>query len=282
MTLILDGRAVAKELREELRAEAAALTAERGRPPCLAAVQAGENAAAASYIRAIRRACDAAGITFRHVELGATITQPDLEAAIHELNSDPDVDGILLQLPLPAGCDARAAALALDPGKDIDGIHPLNLGLLAQGQPCFVPNTPAGGMELLRRYNIPVAGRKAAVVGRSTIVGRPMALLLLREHATVTVCHTRTADMAAEVRQADIVVAAVGQVGLITGAMVKPGAVVIDFGINVDDEGAMRGDVAYEEVAALAGAITPVPGGTGPVTNLMLVRNTLMAARRRS
>jgi methylenetetrahydrofolate dehydrogenase (NADP+)/methenyltetrahydrofolate cyclohydrolase len=189
------------------------------------------------------------------------------------------VDGVIVQMPLPAHLNPTSAIGALDPRKDVDGLHPLNLGRLAQGLPALVPNTPAGGIELLRRYAVPLAGRKAVVVGRSNVVGKPMALLLLQEQATVTICHSRTPDLAAEVRQGDIVVVAAGRAGLVTGAMLKPGTVVVDFGINVDAEGKLRGDVNFEEASAVAGAITPVPGGTGPVTTMMLLRNTLQAAR---
>jgi methylenetetrahydrofolate dehydrogenase (NADP+)/methenyltetrahydrofolate cyclohydrolase len=202
-----------------------------------------------------------------------------LEATVRELSADSAISGILLQLPLPAGLQSAGAIAQLDPRKDVDGVHPISAGLLAQGLPCLVPNTPAGGMELLRRNNIPIAGKRALVVGRSNIVGKPMALLLLQEHATVTIAHSRTPDLASVVHEADIVVAAVGRAGLITGAMLRPGAVVIDFGINVLGDGTIVGDVDFASAAEVAGAITPVPGGTGPVTNVMLLRNVLRAAQ---
>jgi methylenetetrahydrofolate dehydrogenase (NADP+) / methenyltetrahydrofolate cyclohydrolase len=188
------------------------------------------------------------------------------------------VSGVMLHVPLPKHLDAAGAIARLDPRKDVDGVHPHSAGLLAQGLPGLVPNTPAGGMELLHRYGVPVQGRRAAVVGRSIVVGKPMALLLLQEHATVTICHSRTPDLAAVVREADIVVAATGKPGLITGAMIKPGATVVDFGVNTLDDGTLVGDVDFASAAEVAGAITPVPGGTGPVTNVMLLRNVLKAA----
>lgn len=279
MTMILDGRQIAATLRSELTAEVSDFASEHGRPPCLAAVEVGSDPAAQSYVRSIRRACDNTNMTFRNVQLAQTTEQAGLEEQIRALNADAEVDGIILYMPLPAHLDAAQVVDALDPRKDVDGLHPINLGLLAQGVHALVPNTPAGGMELLRRYELPIAGRKAVVVGRSNVVGKPMALLFLQAHATVTICHSRTTDLAAEARQADILAVAAGRAGLITGEMIKPGAVVIDFGVNYDG-GAMRGDVDFESASAVAGAITPVPGGTGPVTNMMLLRNTLQAARR--
>jgi methylenetetrahydrofolate dehydrogenase (NADP+) / methenyltetrahydrofolate cyclohydrolase len=281
MATILDGREVAKALRAEITTEVAAFTETSGRPPGLVAVEVTGDAAAASYIRAIRRACEGVGLTFQHLVLPNTATQEDLTTTISSANHDQAVDGIILQMPLPAHLDAERAIAALDPAKDVDGAHPINLGRLAQGLPALVPNTPAGGMELLRRYAVPLRGRKAVVVGRSNVVGKPMALLLLQEHATVTICHSRTPDLGAEIRTADVVAVAVGRAGLVTGEMLQPGAVVLDFGINVDAEGNMRGDVDYQSAEPVAGAITPVPGGTGPVTNMMLLRNTLTAARAR-
>jgi methylenetetrahydrofolate dehydrogenase (NADP+)/methenyltetrahydrofolate cyclohydrolase len=180
---------------------------------------------------------------------------------------------------LPAGLTAAGAIAQLDPRKDVDGVHPISAGLLAQSLPCLLPNTPAGGMELLRRNGIALVGKRAVVIGRSNIVGKPMALLLLQEHATVTIAHSRTRDLASVIREADIVVAAVGRAGLVTGAMLRPGAVVVDFGINVLEDGTMVGDVDFASAAEVAGAITPVPGGAGPVTNVMLLRNVLQAAR---
>jgi methylenetetrahydrofolate dehydrogenase (NADP+) / methenyltetrahydrofolate cyclohydrolase len=275
---ILDGRALAKTMREELRAEVQQFIQIHEAAPTLAVVQVAGDAASDSYVRSINKACEAAGITFLHQLLPGDTPQERLEMTIRTLSADNTVHGVLLQLPLPKGLDATGAIAQLDPRKDVDGVTPTSAGLLAQGLPSLLPNTPAGGMELLRRNGIRLAGQRAVVIGRSNIVGKPMALLLLREHATVTIAHSRTPDLAAVVREADIVVAAVGRAGIITGDMLKPGAVVVDFGINLLDDGRMVGDVDFESAAAVAGAITPVPGGTGPVTNMMLLRNVLQAA----
>jgi methylenetetrahydrofolate dehydrogenase (NADP+) / methenyltetrahydrofolate cyclohydrolase len=276
---ILDGRALAKTLRAELRADIERFIAAAGAAPALAVVQVSGDPASERYVRAIRKSSDDAGIAFVERMLPADTGQDALDATVAELSGDSQVDGILLQMPLPKGLDAGSAIARLDPRKDVDGVHPTSAGLLAQSQPCLVPNTPAGGMELLRRYAIPLAGKRAVVVGRSNIVGKPMALLLLQEHATVTIAHSRTPDLAAVLREADVVVAAVGKAGLITGAMLRPGAVVVDFGINVLDDGSVVGDVDFASAVEVAGAITPVPGGTGPVTNVMLLHNVLQAAR---
>jgi methylenetetrahydrofolate dehydrogenase (NADP+) / methenyltetrahydrofolate cyclohydrolase len=276
---ILDGRALAKTLREELRADVQTFIAQAGGAPALAVVQVAGDSASDRYVRSIQKACGDVGIMFVHRMLPAGTSQSTLEAAVRELSTDGEISGILLQLPLPAGLVAAGAIAQLDPRKDVDGVHPLSAGLLAQGLPCLIPNTPAGGMELLRRNGIALAGKRAVVVGRSNIVGKPMALLLLHEHATVTIAHSRTPDLADVVRAAEIVVAAVGRAGLITGVMLRPGAVVVDFGINVLEDGTMAGDVDFASAIEVAGAITPVPGGTGPVTNVMLLRNVLQAAR---
>ena len=276
---ILDGRVLAKQLREGLRAAILDFTATHRNAPALAVVQVSGDAASDSYVRSISKACEAVGIRFIHQLLPAGTAQATLEAVLKGLSANREVNGILLQLPLPSGLNAHRAVALIDPRKDVDGVTPTSAGLLAQGLPSLLPNTPAGGMELLRRYTIPLAGKRAVVVGRSNIVGKPMALLLLHEHATVTIAHSRTPDLAAVVREADIVVAAVGKPGLITGDMLKPGAIVIDFGINMRDDGTMVGDVDFASAAEVAGAITPVPGGTGPVTNMMLLRNVLQAAQ---
>jgi methylenetetrahydrofolate dehydrogenase (NADP+) / methenyltetrahydrofolate cyclohydrolase len=276
---ILDGRALAKTLREELRADVQTFIADAGVAPALAVVQVAGDPASDRYVRSIQKGCGDAAIMFVHRLLPSDATQSTLEAAVRELSADHAISGILIQLPLPAGLASAGAIAQLDPRKDVDGVHPISAGLLAQGLPSLLPNTPAGGMELLRRNRIALAGKRAVVVGRSNIVGKPMALLLLQEHATVTIAHSRTPDLAELVRTADIVVAAVGRAGLITGAMLRPGAVVVDFGINVLADGTMVGDVDFASAAEVAGAITPVPGGTGPVTNVMLLRNVLQAAR---
>jgi methylenetetrahydrofolate dehydrogenase (NADP+)/methenyltetrahydrofolate cyclohydrolase len=277
--MILDGRALARTLRDELRADVQEYTAVAGVPPALAVVQIVGNAASERYVRSIRKACDDVGIAVAERLLPAGTPQATLEATLEAMSADPEVQGILLELPLPAGLSAPQAITRIDPRKDVDGVTPHSTGLLAQGLPCLAPNTPAGGMEILHRYRVPIAGKHAVVVGRSVAVGRPMALLLLQEHATVTIAHTRTRDLAEIVRQGEIVVAAAGRAGLINGAMLRPDAVVVDFGINVRDDGSIVGDVEFASAVEVAGAITPVPGGTGPVTNIMLLRNVLHAAQ---
>ena len=279
MTVILDGRSVAATLRDELRAEVTQLQQTHQLVPRLAVVQVAGDAASAWYARALSRACQQIGALFELTQLPADVEQAVVLEHIAALNAQPTTHGILVQVPLPPQLNADSIVGALDPRKDVDGQHPFNLGRLLQGLPAPLPNTPAGGLELLRRYAIPVAGKHAVVVGRSTVVGKPMALLLLHEHATVTIAHSRTPDLAAVVRQAEIVVVAVGRPGLVSGAMLRPGAVVIDFGINEVSGSQVVGDVEYASAAEVASAITPVPGGTGPVTNMMLLRNLLAAAR---
>lgn len=278
---LLDGRALAQELKAEAQAEIFALAQELGRAPSLVVLQAGNDPASTRYVRTIGKLCNSVGATFHLELLPADAAQGELLAAIGTLNDEEAVDGILVQMPLPGHLDATEAILAIDYHKDVDGVHPINAGLLAQGRPGIVPNTPAGGMELLRRNGIALRGKRAAVVGRSPIVGRPMAQLLLQADATVTVCHTRTADLGAVLRECEIVCVAAGRPGLITADMIRPGAVVVDFGTNVLADGGLVGDVEFGPVAEVAGAITPVPGGTGPVTNAMLIKNLINAARAR-
>jgi len=278
--VLLDGRVLAKELKAQFAMEGAEWLARSGAAPSLVVVQVAGDDASDWYVRSIRRTSEGVGFRFEHRLLPGATTQAELEAAIRAACGDPAVHGVLVQMPLPAHLAASGAIEALDPNKDIDGLHPLNAGRLAQGLPAHIPNTPAGGMALLDRYGIDPAGQHAVIVGRSSVVGKPMALLLLARNATVTICHSRTPNLAEQIRHGDIVVAAVGKAGLITGAMLKPGALVIDFGINVVDAGGtVVGDVDWESASTVAGAITPVPGGTGPVTNMMLLRNTLQAAR---
>jgi methylenetetrahydrofolate dehydrogenase (NADP+)/methenyltetrahydrofolate cyclohydrolase len=277
---ILDGRALAQELRAEAQAAIAELRERIGRAPGLAVVQVEGDAASSRYVRSISKLCDTVGAAFRLELLPATAAQPELDAVIAALNGDPAMDGVLIQLPLPAGLSAEQAIMGLDYRKDIDGVHPINAGLLAQGRAAFAPNTPAGGMELLRRYGVELRGKRAAVVGRSAIVGRPMAQLLTLADATVTVCHSRTADLGAVLRECELVCVAAGRPGLVTAEMIRPGAVVVDFGTNVREDGSLVGDVEFASVAEVAGAITPVPGGTGPVTNAMLIKNLIIAASR--
>ena len=285
---ILDGRTIAKEIQAELAAEAAAFKEKYGIAPTIAVVRAGEDPASVSYANAIKKTFEGQGFGFRLHVLPETASQEEMIKLVKELSADPNVHGIILQEPFPKGWDEALIKESLDPAKDVDGVHPVNAGRLAQVAPVgrppgvldyFVPATPLGGLELLKRYGIAISGKRAVVVGRSNIVGKPMALLLLREDATVTICHSRTPDLGAVCREADILCVAVGRAKLITADMVKPGAVVVDFGVNFVD-GKMVGDVDFEAVKEVAGAITPVPGGTGPMTNAMLLKNVLEAARR--
>ena len=269
---VLDGREVAAVLKEELRAEVA------GRSLELAIVRGGGDEAAEMYARRLEALCQELGVGSRVVEVPDGASSKDTIALVSSLNADRSVTGILVQLPLPAGLDEMAVIAAVDPAKDVDGVNPENAGRLYLGLPALAPATPLAVMELLRRYDVELEGRRAVVVGRSNITGKPLALLLLREHATVTVCHSRTVDLGAVVREGELVVAAVGQPGLLRREMVAPGAVVVDVGTNVVD-GKLVGDVAYDEVAEVASAVSPVPGGVGPLTNLMLIRNLLEAAR---
>jgi methylenetetrahydrofolate dehydrogenase (NADP+)/methenyltetrahydrofolate cyclohydrolase len=266
-----------KELAARVRAEVAREVEEIGRPIGLATVLVGEDPASAIYIRRKREACAEVGIESIHRELAADTPEDELLALVEELNADERVTGILVQLPLPDHMDDDRVIRAIAPTKDVDGFHPVSAGYLLQGRPTFVAATPSGIMELLRAYEIPLTGARAAVIGRSNIVGKPMALLLLSEHATVTICHSRTRDLPGVVREADVLVAAVGRPQTVTGEMVKPGATVIDVGINRVD-GELVGDVA-EDVREVAGFLTPVPGGVGPMTIASLLRNTVRAAR---
>lgn len=277
---LLDGRSLSKALQNDVQAEVAAFVAQYGQVPRLAVIQVEGDEASARYVRTIRKRCESVGIDFVLDQLAPDIGQEALEARIETLSADPSVHGILIQMPLPAHIATDRAVLRLDYTRDVDGIHPVNAGLLALGRPALVPNTPAGGLELLRHNNIDLAGRRAAMVGRSTIVGRPMAALLLQANATVTICHSHTADLADILRSSDIILVAIGRAQMITGEMVRPGAVVVDFGINMLEDGSMVGDVDFASVAEVASAITPVPGGTGPMTNAMLLRNVMIAARQ--
>ena len=273
---LIDGSAHARAIREEIRLAVSRMPAGR-RPPSITVIQVGDDPASTVYVRNKHRAAE--GVGFRSAILHLTdTTQTDLMERIHALGSDPNVDGILVQMPLPDGLDANAALEAIPPSKDVDGLHPYNAGRLAQGNPTFVPATPLGVLELLRREGIDPTGRHAVVVGRSRLVGRPLALLLLQNHATVTICHSRTVDLPAFTRSADILVAATGRHGLITGEHVKPGAVVMDVGITRDPAtNKLVGDIERSTVDAVASAVTPVPGGVGPMTVAMLLVNTLRA-----
>lgn len=277
---LIDGKAIAAEVRERVRAEVLEYEREASRSPMLATVLVGEDPASQIYVRNKHRACEEAGMRSVHHGLPADAEQDELLHLIDRLGADDEVDGILVQLPLPDGIDPDAAVAAIDPRKDVDGLTPTNAGLLAHGTPGLVPCTPAGAIELLRHEGVELAGAEAVVVGRSKLVGIPVARLLLAADATVTVCHSRTRDLAAVCRRADVLVAAVGVPGLIGADAVKPGAVVIDVGINRTEDG-LRGDVELEPAAEVAAAITPVPGGVGPMTIAMLLANTLTAARAR-
>lgn len=269
----MDGKALAARVRAEVARE----VEEIERPVGLATVLVGDDQASAIYVRRKQEACEEVGIEPIHHELSADAPEQELLALVAELNGDERVTGILVQLPLPDHMDEGRVIRSLAPVKDVDGFHPVSAGHLLQGEPTFVAATPAGIMEILRAYEIPLLGARAVVVGRSNIVGKPMALLLLGVHATVTVCHSRTRDLAAVVREADVVVAAVGRAGMVTKDMVKAGAAVVDVGIN-RVEGKVVGDVA-EDVREVAGHLTPVPGGVGPMTIASLLRNTVRAAR---
>jgi methylenetetrahydrofolate dehydrogenase (NADP+)/methenyltetrahydrofolate cyclohydrolase len=277
---IIDGKAVAAGVRERVRAEVAEYAETAGRAPVLATVLVGEDPASQIYIRNKREACEEVGMGSRHHGLDAGTSEDDLLALVAALGGDEDVDGILVQLPVPDQIDPDAVVAAIDPGKDVDGLTPANAGLLAHGVPGLVPCTPAGVMELLRHEGVDLEGAEAVVVGRSKLVGVPVARLLLSANATVTVCHSRTRDLPAVCSRADVLVAAVGVPRLLGADAVKPGAVVIDVGMNRTEDG-LSGDVDFEAAAEVAAAITPVPGGVGPMTIAMLLVNTLAAARAR-
>jgi len=285
---ILDGRALAKEVRQEIIADIEAFKEAHGFAPTIAAVRAGDDLASVSYARMIKRNFEKLGMGFSLHVLPYEVDQEEIIAVVTKLNADDSVHGIMIQEPLPRSIDAAAVRMALSPEKDIDGVNPINAGRLALAAPLgrpsgvqdyLVPATPLGGIELLKRNGIKIEGQHAVVVGRSNIVGKPMAFLLMQHQATVTICHSRTADLPATCREADILCAAVGRPKMIKGDWIKPGAVVIDFGVNfVDDK--MVGDVDFDSAVEVAGYITPVPGGTGPMTNVMLMKNVLEAARR--
>ena len=286
---ILDGKALAAELRAEIAADVAAMKAATGRAPGLAVVLVGDDPASRSYVTAKGKACAAAGIYSREIALPASAGREEILAVVRTLNADDAIDGILVQLPLPDASIEREIIEALDPDKDVDGFHPTNVGRMVQGLPSFAPCTPLGVLEMLRRAGAPLSGADVVVIGRSQLVGRPLSILLSQKgvDATVTLCHTRTKDLARFTRAADIVVVAAGRPRTLTADMIRPGAVVIDVGVNRVPDAAkaaghrLVGDVDFDAVAAKAAAITPVPGGVGPMTIAMLLRNTVAAARRR-
>lgn len=277
---ILDGKALAAEIRSEVKTQVAAL-AEKGVSTALAVILVGDDSASQVYVRNKIKACADTGIRSLEFRMPAETTQQQLLAKIAELNADESVDGILVQLPLPKQINADAVIAAIDPAKDVDGFQVANAGALVTGKQGFVPCTPFGVMRLIEKSGVNPRGKSAVIVGRSNIVGKPMALLLLAADATVTVAHSRTPDLSAVTRNADILVAAVGRAKLIKADMVKPGAVVIDVGMNRDENGKLCGDVDFAEVKEIAGSITPVPGGVGPMTIAMLMQNTVLAAQMR-
>lgn len=277
---ILDGKALAAEIRSEVKTQVAAL-AEKGVSTALAVILVGDDSASQVYVRNKIKACADTGIRSLEFRMPAETTQQELLAKIAELNADDSVDGILVQLPLPEQINADAVISAIAPSKDVDGFHVANAGALVTGKQGFVPCTPFGVMRLIEKSGVDPRGKSAVIVGRSNIVGKPMALLLLAADATVTVAHSRTSDLSAVTRNADILVAAVGRAKLIKADMVKPGAVVIDVGMNRDETGKLCGDVDFAEVKEIAGSITPVPGGVGPMTIAMLMQNTVLAAQMR-
>jgi methylenetetrahydrofolate dehydrogenase (NADP+)/methenyltetrahydrofolate cyclohydrolase len=274
---VIDGRAIAAVVRARVAEESSGLSERLGRPPGLATVLVGEDPASHVYIRNKRKASEEAGMRSIHRELPDTTSEEELLGVVSELNSDEEVDGILVQLPLPDAIDQDAVVAAIDPAKDVDGLTATNAGLLAQGRPGLVPCTPSGVMEMLSHERIETEGADAVIVGRSILVGRPLAALLTNASATVTVCHSRTRELGEVCRRADILVAAVGSPRMVRGEWVKPGATIIDVGINRTDEG-LVGDVDFEGASEVAGAITPVPGGVGPMTIAMLLQNTVRAA----
>ena len=279
MAEIIDGKLVSNKLREELKVEVANFKNEFGITPGLAVIMVGDNPASAVYVRNKHKACADVGITSYQIELPTETSEDELLSKIDELNADKNVHGILVQLPLPKHISEEKVINRICADKDVDAFHPINVGKIMIGNYSFLPCTPAGIMELLRYYNVDITGKKCVVVGRSNIVGKPMALLLLEKHGTVTVCHSRTRELSEITKAADILVVAIGKAGFLTADMVKDGAVVIDVGINRLPDGRLSGDVDFEAVAEHASLITPVPGGVGPMTINMLLKNTLTAAK---
>lgn len=278
MANIIDGKAISAQIREEIAQKVKEYNERTGKLPGLAVVIVGEDSASQVYVRNKKKACEQVGFNSWVYELPKSTTQDELNALVEKLNIDDAVHGILVQLPLPKHLDEEQVLLKIRPEKDVDAFHPYNVGRITIGNPKFLPCTPAGIMQLLKRSGIEIAGKECVVVGRSNIVGKPMALLLLSENGTVTVCHSRTNDLREVCRRADILVAAVGKADFIKADMVKDGAVVIDVGMNRNSEGKLTGDVDFESVSKVASYITPVPGGVGPMTITMLLQNTLTAA----
>ena len=277
----IDGKLISEQVRAEIAAETAAWVEKTGVRPGLAVVIVGSDPASCVYVRNKERACEQVGFYSEKYEMPEETTQEQLLALVDRLNRDDKIHGILVQSPLPKHLNEEEVVLAIDPSKDVDAFHPYNVGKIMIGNHAFLPCTPAGVMELLRRSGIEVSGKECVVVGRSNIVGKPMAMLLLQANGTVTICHSRTKDLAAVCRRADILVCAIGKPRFFTADMVKPGAVVIDVGINRGEDGKLCGDVDFDAVEPLASYITPVPGGVGPMTITMLLRNTLTAVQNR-
>lgn len=274
---ILDGKSLAASIRARVKEEVARLS-QRGIRPAIAVILAGDDAASRVYVRNKARACEETGVRSTVIEYPATVAEETLLDKVAALNGDPEIHGILVQLPLPPHIQTARILEAVSPAKDVDGFHPFNMGALLAGSPRFVPCTPAGVMRLLEHGEIPLAGRRAVIVGRSNIVGKPLALLLLQKDATVTMCHSRTANLEMEAKQADILIVATGRPKLVGASMVKPGACVVDVGVNRLADGSLCGDVDFHAVKEVAGFITPVPGGVGPMTIAMLLENCLKAA----
>ena len=280
MAIIIDGKKTSADIKAEIAAETAEFIKNTGVTPGLAVVIVGNDPASEVYVRNKCKACEAVGFHSEKYEMSADTTEEGLLELIDKLNDDKNIHGILVQLPLPKAMDVEKILLRIKPEKDVDAFHPYNTGKIMQGKYDFLPCTPAGVMELLARYNVEIRGKNCVVIGRSDIVGKPMSMLLLHKDGTVTVCHSRTADLPDVCKRADIIVAAVGRPNFVTADMVKEGAVVIDVGINRLPDGKLCGDVAFDEVEKKASAITPVPGGVGPMTIAMLMRNTLTAAQK--
>ena len=280
MAQIIDGKAISAQIREEIALKVKEFNKKTGILPGLAVVIVGENPASQVYVRNKKKACEQVGFNSWVYEMPESTTQDELDALIEKLNLDDAVHGILVQLPLPKHLDEEHVILKIKPEKDVDAFHPTNVGRITIGNPKFLPCTPAGIMQLLKRSNIEIAGKECVVIGRSNIVGKPMALLLLAENGTVTVCHSKTQDLKDVCRRADILVVAIGKADFITADMVKEGAVVIDVGMNRNAEGKLTGDVDFTSVSKVASYITPVPGGVGPMTITMLLQNTLTAAEK--
>ncbi len=280
MAVVIDGKAVAREVRAEVKESVAAFVEKHGFAPTLAVVLIGENPASLVYVASKEKACKWVGLRSIAVRMPTETTEEEALKTISELNADPTVDGILVQLPLPKHINEERVLRAVSPDKDVDGFHPLNAGELTRSGAVLEPCTPSGCIRLIKSTGVDMKSMNAVVLGRSNVVGKPVAMMLLRENCTVTVCHSRTTDIAAHTKNADILISAIGRAGFVTGDMVKPGAVVIDVGISRMDDGSIRGDVDFESAEKVAGYITPVPGGVGPMTIAMLLKNTVIAAER--